>query len=145
MTRPIVVERVFAYPPERLWRALTDSSAMAEWLMENDFKPVLHHEFTFRTKPAPGFDGIVRCRVTEIDAPKRLAYTWQSGGHHTLVTWTLEPVADGTHLRMEHTGFRGIGGFFARLILSGGWKKIVHVRLAANLQGRSVPCYTERR
>ena len=69
MSRPIVMERVFAYPPERLWRALTDSSALADWLMENDFQPVLHHEFTFRTKPAPGFDGIVRCRVIELDEP----------------------------------------------------------------------------
>jgi uncharacterized protein YndB with AHSA1/START domain len=144
MSRPIVMERVFAYPPERLWRALTDSSALADWLMENDFQPVLHHEFTFRTKPAPGFDGIVRCRVTELDAPRRLAYTWQSGKYRTLVTWTLEPLADGTRLRMEHSGFQGIGGFFTRLFLSGGWKKIIHVRLAANLEGRSVPCHTEQ-
>jgi uncharacterized protein YndB with AHSA1/START domain len=48
MTRPIVVERVFAYPSERLWKALTDSPAMAGWLMENDFQPVLHHEFTLQ-------------------------------------------------------------------------------------------------
>jgi uncharacterized protein YndB with AHSA1/START domain len=144
MTRPIVMERVFPYPPERLWRALTDSSAIAGWLMENDFEPILHHEFTFRTKPAPGFDGIVHCRVIEIDEPHRLAYTWGSGGHHTVVTWTLEPVADGTRLSMEHSGFQGIGGFFTRLFLSGGWKRIVHVRLAANLEGRSVPCHTEK-
>ena len=48
MTRPIVVERLFAYPPERLWKALTDSSAMADWRMKNDFQSVLHHEFTLQ-------------------------------------------------------------------------------------------------
>jgi uncharacterized protein YndB with AHSA1/START domain len=145
MSRPIVVERVFTYPPERLWRALTDSAALSDWLMENDFQPVLHHEFTFRTKPAPGFDGIVHCRVTEIDPPTRLAYTWGAGKHRTLVTWTLEPVEGGTLLRMEHSGFQGIGGFFMRLFLSGGWKRIVHERLSGNLEGRSVPCHTEKR
>jgi uncharacterized protein YndB with AHSA1/START domain len=145
MTRSIVRERVFAYPPERLWTALTDSSALAEWLMENDFQPVLGHKFTFRTKPRPGFDGIVRCQVTELDPPRRLAYSWGGGGHETVVTWTLEPVAGGTRLRLEHSGFEGVGGFFLRLLLAGGWKRIVEVRLAANLEGRSVPCHTEKR
>jgi uncharacterized protein YndB with AHSA1/START domain len=142
MTRSIVMEKVFDHPPERVWRALTDSSALAEWLMENDFQPVLGHAFTFRTKPGPGFDGIVRCCVTELEAPRRLAYTWGNGPHETLVTWTLLPVAEGTLLRMEHSGFAGIRGFFLRLFLSGGWKRIVHVRLAANLEGRVVPCHT---
>jgi uncharacterized protein YndB with AHSA1/START domain len=144
MSGPIVIERVFPYPPERLWTALTDSAALADWLMDNDFQPVLNHEFTFRTKPAPGFDGIVRCRVTEIDAPRRLAYTWGSGASKTLVTWTLEPVSGGTRLRMEHTGFRGFRGLFMKLFLSGGWKRIINVRLAANLEGRSVPCHTDQ-
>jgi len=36
---------------------------MADWLMPNDFQPRLGHKFQFRTKPAPGFDGIVNCEV----------------------------------------------------------------------------------
>jgi uncharacterized protein YndB with AHSA1/START domain len=144
MTRSIVMERVFDYPPERVWRAITDSSALADWLMENDFQPVLGHEFTFRTKPGPGFDGIVRCRVTALDPPRRLAYTWGSGAFETLVTWTLEPLGERTRLRLEHSGFAGIKGFFLRMFLSGGWKRIVHVRLLANLEGRSVPCHTHK-
>jgi uncharacterized protein YndB with AHSA1/START domain len=144
MTRSIVKERVFEYPVERVWRALTDSAALAEWLMENDFQPMLGHAFTFRTKPGPGFDGIVRCRVTELEPPVRLAYTWGNGPHETTVTWTLEPVERGTRLRMEHSGFGGLRGFFLRLFLSGGWNRIVNVRLVANLEGRSVPCHTEK-
>src|SRR4029077_16001472 len=134
MSRSIVMERVFDYPPERVWRALTDSSALADWLMENDFQPVLGREFTFRTKPAPGFDGIVRCRVTVLEPPRRLAYTWGNGDFETLVKWTLEPSGEGTRLRLEHAGFAGIKGFFLRMFLSGGWKRIVHVRLLANLE-----------
>jgi uncharacterized protein YndB with AHSA1/START domain len=142
--RPIVMERVFAYPPERLWRALTDREALAEWLMENDFQPVLNHEFQFRTKPGPGFDGIVHCRVTELDAPRCLAYTWAGGGHQTVVKWTLEPVSGGTRVRLEHSGFQGIGGFLMRFFLSSGWNRKLAERLIAHLEGRAVPCHTER-
>ena len=114
MTGRIVKERVFPYPPERLWTALTDSGALADWLMENDFQPVLNREFTFRTRPAPGFDGIVRCRVTQIDAPRRLVYTWGTGASETLVTWTLEPVPGGTRLKLEHSGLKGLRGLFMK-------------------------------
>jgi uncharacterized protein YndB with AHSA1/START domain len=144
MTRSIVMERVFAYPPERVWIALTDSTALSEWLMENDFQPILHHNFTFRTKPAPGFDGIVRCQVIELEAPRRLSYTWGGGGHKTVVTWTLTPVAEGTLLRLEHSGFRGFRGFFLSRLLSGVWKRMLQVRLAATLEGRSVACHYEK-
>jgi uncharacterized protein YndB with AHSA1/START domain len=53
----------YPHPVERVWAALTSSDALAVWLMPNDFKPVVGHRFTFRTKPAPGFDGIVHCEV----------------------------------------------------------------------------------
>jgi uncharacterized protein YndB with AHSA1/START domain len=33
----IVHEVVYAHPPGRVWRALTDSAALADWLMPNDF------------------------------------------------------------------------------------------------------------
>ncbi len=71
MTRSIVMERVFDYAPERVWRPSQILSALADWLMENDFQPVLGRAFTFRTKPGPGFDGIVRCRVTGARALQR--------------------------------------------------------------------------
>src|SRR5438045_3841323 len=59
----ILQETFYSHPPERVWRALTDADAMAAWLMPNDFKPLLGHRFQFRTKPAPGFDGVVNCVV----------------------------------------------------------------------------------
>ncbi len=104
MTRSIVMERVFDYPPERVWRALTDPADLADWLMDNDFQPVLGHAFTFRTKPGPGFDGIVRCRVTELESPRRLAYTWGNGarrnGRH------LDPRAGCRRNSASHGTFR---------------------------------------
>ncbi|MFJ5369247.1 SRPBCC domain-containing protein, partial [Bosea sp. CER48] len=45
--RSVVVEREFSHPPEKLWRALTQPHLIAEWLMKNDFKPIVGHRFDF--------------------------------------------------------------------------------------------------
>jgi uncharacterized protein YndB with AHSA1/START domain len=37
-TRSVVVEREIPYPPEKIWRALTQPHLLEEWLMKNDFK-----------------------------------------------------------------------------------------------------------
>jgi uncharacterized protein YndB with AHSA1/START domain len=50
---------VYPHPIDQVWAALTSSAALAAWLMPNDFQPEVGHTFTFTTKPAPGFDGIV--------------------------------------------------------------------------------------
>ena len=123
MRRDLTFEVVYPYPPERVWRALADPRALAEWLMENDFEPRVGHRFRFRTNPAPGFDGIVHCEVLEVDPPRRLSYSWRGGPIDTVVTWTLEPVPEGTRLRLEHKGFRGLRGLMVSFILGGGWKK----------------------
>jgi uncharacterized protein YndB with AHSA1/START domain len=103
----ITHEIYYPHAPERVWRALTSSAAIAKWLMPNDFMPALGHQFTFQTTPMPafGFDGIVHCEVTACDAPRLLAYTWNGGHLRTLVTYQLEPEGDGTRLRFEHSGF----------------------------------------
>jgi hypothetical protein len=40
-TRSLVVEREMPHPPEKIWRALTQGPLIEEWLMKNDFKPVV--------------------------------------------------------------------------------------------------------
>jgi uncharacterized protein YndB with AHSA1/START domain len=94
---------------------------MADWLMPNDFQPRLGHKFQFRTKPAPGFDGIVNCEVVELDPPRTLAYTWRGGGIDTLVRFVLEPAPEGTRLKFEHTGFRGARAVMVSFIMGSGW------------------------
>ena len=46
--RSVIVEREFAFPPEKLWRALTQPHLIEEWLMKNDFKPAVGHRFKDR-------------------------------------------------------------------------------------------------
>ena len=96
----VVVERELAHSPERVWRALTQPHLIAEWLMTNDFEPVVDHRFNFRADW-----GSVDCQVMAVEPHKTLSYTWGAYGLGSVVTWTLTPTSTGTHLRMEHTGF----------------------------------------
>ena len=116
-------EAVYPHPPERVWRALTDPRILATWFMENDIAPHVGHRFQFKTKPGPGFDGIVHCEVVTAEPPNRFAYTWAGGPIRkpTLVEWTLTPVERGTHVVLEHSGFEGIGGALMRTMLGRGW------------------------
>jgi len=100
-TRAVVVEREIAFPPEKIWRALTQPHLIEEWLMKNDFKPVVGHSFNLRADW-----GAVDCQVMAVEPNKTLSYTWAAMGLESVVIWTLTPSSTGTHLRMEHSGFR---------------------------------------
>ena len=100
-TRSVVVEREMPHPPEKIWRALTEGALIEEWLMKNDFKPVVDHRFNLRADW-----GSVDCQVLTVEPNATLSYTWAAYGLETVVTWTLTPTRTGTHLRMEQSGFR---------------------------------------
>ena len=108
--RTLVVERVFPHPPEKLWRALTESAILAQWMMNNDFEPEIGRKFRFRAEPNPKWSGVVDCEVLIIDPLRRLSYSWGVGGSESglqwVVLWTLTPAEGGTHVRMEQSGFR---------------------------------------
>jgi uncharacterized protein YndB with AHSA1/START domain len=103
--RTLVVERVFPHPQEKLWRALTEGPILAQWLMNNDFKPAVGHKFQFRREPVQNWNGVIDCEVLVVDHMKQLSYSWNSMGLGTVVLWTLTPAEGGTHLRMEQSGF----------------------------------------
>jgi uncharacterized protein YndB with AHSA1/START domain len=127
MKRDLKFERFYPHPPERVWKALTNPKALAEWYMENDFQPVVGHKFTFQTDPGPSFDGKLRCEVTLVDEPHQLAYTFIGGymKRKTLVTWTLMPQNNGTLLQLEHTGFTGLTDVAISFIFGYGWQKFL--------------------
>jgi uncharacterized protein YndB with AHSA1/START domain len=113
MSKMIQHQFFFPHPPEKVWDYLTKSELMAQWLMKNDFQPIVGLDFQFRTNPIPGldFDGIFYCKVLEVVPFKRLSYSWKSGpgkGEITLdsvVLWKLEPKDKGTEVFLEHSGF----------------------------------------
>ena len=100
-TRSVVVEREISWPPEKIWRALTQPHLIAEWLMKNDFEPVVGHRFDLSADW-----GKVDCEVREVEPNRILSYSWDALGLESIVTWTLTPSGAGTHLRMEQVGFR---------------------------------------
>jgi uncharacterized protein YndB with AHSA1/START domain len=113
MARVIKHQFFFSHPAEAVWDYLTKPELMAQWLMKNDFQPIVGLDFQFRTGPIPSlnFDGIVYCKVLEVVPNKRLTYSWKSGPGNgeitleSLVEWKLEPKEGGTTLHLEHSGF----------------------------------------
>jgi len=103
--RTLVIEREMAHPPEKIWRALTEGPLLEEWLLKNDFKPVVGHRFSFRREPVGNWNGVVDCEVLVVEPNSRLSYSWGTLGMETIVAWTLTPTQGGTHLRMEQSGF----------------------------------------
>jgi uncharacterized protein YndB with AHSA1/START domain len=107
-TLSVIVERDTPYPPEKLWRALTQSHLIEEWLMKNDFQPVVDHRFNLRGD----WGGVLDCEVLTIEPNKMLSYTWdfkhEDAAYNlkSVVTFTLTPTSTGTHLRMEQSGFQ---------------------------------------
>lgn len=106
--RSVVVERDFPYPPERVWRALTQPHLIEEWLMKNDFDPVVGHRFNLRGD----WGGVLDCEVLAIEPYETLSYSWNHAhddpAHNleSVVTFTLTPAGAGSRLRMEQSGFR---------------------------------------
>jgi uncharacterized protein YndB with AHSA1/START domain len=100
-TRTVVVERLIAHPPEKIWRALTQSHLIEEWLMTNDFKPDEGSRFNFSANW-----GSVEGKVLAVEANKTLSYSWDTKDLESVITLTLTPTSTGTLLRMEQTGFR---------------------------------------
>jgi uncharacterized protein YndB with AHSA1/START domain len=105
-TRSVIVERDIPFPPEKIWRALTQPHLIEEWLMKNDFKPVVGHSFSLRADPQPNWNGVVDCQVLVVEPNRALSYAWGALGLESVVTFTLTPTSKGTHLRMEQAGFR---------------------------------------
>ncbi|HWX01706.1 SRPBCC domain-containing protein [Collimonas sp.] len=100
-TKTLIVEREMPHSLDKVWRALTQSPLIEEWLMDNDFQPVVGHRFDLRADW-----GVVECQVLAIEPNQALSYTWEAMGLKSVVTWTLTPTSAGTQLRMEQSGFR---------------------------------------
>lgn len=113
MNKSIKHQFFFPHPPEKVWEYLTKPELMEQWLMKNDFQPIVGFDFQFRTNPIPSldFDGTFYCKVLEIVPFKKLSYSWKSGpgnGKVTLdsiVVWKLEPKDSGTEVFLDHSGF----------------------------------------
>jgi uncharacterized protein YndB with AHSA1/START domain len=111
-TSPSQVETIsfeldLRHSPEKVWRALTEPALLAEWLLPVfELKLEPGAAFTFKTQAYPGWDGTVSCRMLEVEAQKKLRYSWTLPFLDTVVTFTLTPTASGTRLSIVQSGFK---------------------------------------
>jgi uncharacterized protein YndB with AHSA1/START domain len=141
---PIVVERTYRAPIASVWRAITDETEMPLWFFEpiRSFRPELGSETRF-TVHNEGRDYVHAWKVTEVIPGKKIAYDWRYPGipGESVVVWELSETADGTRLRLTHTGVETFpqDGDPAFLVESGraGWNHFLGERLKAHLEGRT--------
>jgi uncharacterized protein YndB with AHSA1/START domain len=159
MQRTIALKTSLSYPPAVIWRALTDSSILGRWFMENDIVPELHHAFTFHMAPQKGWDGITHCEIIALEPEKSISYTYRGeatgekalacAGIHsdkadkmtkgiftqldTVVTFTIAPTCGGTLLSLKQSGYKGLKLVLISYIMEMGWKKQLNKKLPAAL------------
>jgi len=123
----------FPHERSRVWRALTDPVLLARWLMPNDFRLELGHEFTFEGPPIPavGHDGIAYCRVLDFEPERFLTISFGSRGASQLastITWTLTSQPDGgTEVTLLHHGFDPDNPMhqLSRRTMGSGWPAVL--------------------
>ena len=123
-THSVVIEKEMPHPPEKVWRALTEGPLIKEWLMDNDFEPLVGHSFKFRSTPVPNWDGVINGAVLVVEPGKKLSYSWGTMGMESVVVWTLAATSGGTLVRMEHSGF-GSDQDAAYKGATYGWQKFI--------------------
>ena len=111
-TRAVVVERRMPHSLDKVWRAITQSPLLEDWLMANDFEAKVGHRGTFHMPPMPGWNGVTDYEVLTVVPHEELSYTWNASGAEaadglkTVVKFTLAQVDGAVLLRVEQSGFR---------------------------------------
>lgn len=132
---PVVVERLFNAPAEKIWKALTDKNEMKKWYFQLDeFRAEPGFEFRFYGQGHKGDRYLHICIITEIEENKKLSYTWVYDNipGSSLVSFELFPEGDKTRLRVSHSGlhtFAGHGADFAKESFTKGWTFIIGTSL----------------
>lgn len=126
----IQVEHVYAHPPAKVWRALTDPKLHAKWWAAGDVKAVVGHRFELDM----GKWGKQACEVLEVEPERLLRYRFGEGTLDTIITWRLTAEGGGTRLRLTHEGFN-VDTPLGKAALEGmkqGWPGVL-ARLATSL------------
>lgn len=129
MQRSIKHHFFYSHSPETVWEFLTKAELISQWLMPNNFEPIIGRDFQFKIKPMPQFefDGIVYCKVLEIIPFKKLSYTWNAGpgdgkiNLDSIVTWTLIAKNNGTELLLDHSGLMENADIYSSM--NTGWQQ----------------------
>ena len=137
--RTVRLQRLLPGPIERVWSYLTESDLRRQWLAAGDMDLQVDapFELTWRNDeltdpPGARPDGFgtehsMQSRITELDPPRRLAFTWGGGE----VTFELEPRGHQVLLTLVHAG---ISDRTNMVMIGAGWHTHLDV-LAARAGG----------
>lgn len=106
-TEPIIIERIYNAPAEKVWQAITDRDQMKRWYFDiAEFKPEVGFEFSFTGKNEEGKDFLHLCQVKEVITGKKLVYSWRYDGYpgDSLVTFELSDEEGKTRMKLTHEG-----------------------------------------
>lgn len=143
LTEPatLTLQRLLPGPIERVWAYLTESDLRRQWLAAGEMEMKVgapfelvwrNHELSDPPSETPeGFpeENRMESRITELDAPRKLAFAWGDTGG---VTFELEPKGDDVLLTVTH---HRIAERDMRLKIGAGWHTHLDV-LAARMAGK---------
>jgi uncharacterized protein YndB with AHSA1/START domain len=141
-------ERLLDAPIEKVWQYLVDPGLRARWFMAGPTDLEVGGAFGLTMDHDRLSDGNVPTperyqpyvghsweeRITRLEAPKLLAFTWENGKAGE-VTFELSDVAGRTRLVLTHTGLRGHED---AVDFGGGWHSHLAV-LERRLRDEAVP------
>ena len=137
-TQPIIIQRVYAAPIQKVWEAITIKEKMKEWYFDlAEFRPEVGFEFEF-TGGDENKQYLHLCRVTKVAEGKIIAYTWRYDGYEgeSEVTWELFPEGSGTKLVLTHNGLETFPPLdsFKKENFVAGWTHITSISLKEYLE-----------
>jgi len=134
------IQRLLPGPIDRVWAYLTESDLRRKWLASGTMEMKVgapfelvwrNHELTDPPGKRPegfGEEHRMESEITELDAPRKLAFSWGSTGG---VSFELEPDGDKVLLTVIH---RRIPDRSMSLNISAGWHAHLDI-LAARIAG----------
>jgi uncharacterized protein YndB with AHSA1/START domain len=110
MSTALQINRTLPYPIERVWRALTDPTALTGWFWPQRFEPTVEVDLRVGGRyriagPAVGL--AVTGQYLVVEPPNRLSFTWRWDGEadESLVTVALTGADGATTLAIVHERF----------------------------------------
>lgn len=101
---PLIIERIYNAPIEKVWHAITDCDAMKHWFFDlPEFKLEIGFPFQFYAGREGSTQYLHLCEITEIIPGKKLTYSWRYDGYPGMSYITLELFAEGTQTRLKFT------------------------------------------
>jgi len=129
-----------SYPVSKgvVWAHLINDELMSEWCMPcKGFALKKGQEFVFEIAPSVFFGGIFYNKILDFNEGEFLSYECAAAKPKltTVVKWMLAEEGGETKLILEHSGFMG-SQWLTKMMLAGGWKKMMNKHLHDKLQAR---------